>query len=82
MLDTYKKSKLKNTKSQNWKLALSSYRFDVTYRPVQFNSMTDALTRNVKTKNNGKVILIFIQENLLEKLNKDLGCQEIKNFSI
>ena len=33
MLDSFRKSKIKNIKLQNWKLELSGYRFDMEYIP-------------------------------------------------
>ena len=74
MLDNFRKSKIKNLKIQNWKLELSGYRFDIEYRPGQLILGAYALTRNFNAKKNyGHVNSISIQENLLEKLHKDMG---------
>ena len=44
----------------------------------KLNSAADALTRNPKTKKIfGQVSSISLQDNLLEKLHKDLGCPGI-----
>ena len=78
MLDNFRKSKIKNLKIQNWKLELSGYRFDIEYRPVRLNVAADALTRNFNAKKNpGYVNSLIMQDNLLEKLHKRLGCPGI-----
>ena len=57
---------------------MSGYRFDVEYRPGQLNLAADALTRNFNAKKNyGYVNSIAIQDNLLEKLHKEMGCPGI-----
>ena len=64
----------KNLKIQNWKLELSGYHFDVEYRPGKLNLAADALTRNFNAKKNyGHVNSLTIQDNLLEKLHKEIG---------
>ena len=50
MFDNFRRSEMKNIRVQNWRLELSSYRFDIVYRPGLFNYAADALTRNSKTK--------------------------------
>ena len=78
MLYTFRKPEIKNLKIQNWKLKLSGYRFDVEYRPGQLNLAADALTRNFNAKKNyGYVNSLTIQDNLLEKLHKEMGCSGI-----
>ena len=56
MVDNFRRSKIKNIKVQNWRLELSSYRFDIVYRPGPLNYAADALTSNSKTKRNGGMI--------------------------
>ena len=57
---------------------MSGYRFDVEYRPGKSNSAANALTGNPKAKKiYGQVNSISIQDSLLEKLQKDLGCPEV-----
>ena len=72
------RSKIKNTKGQNWRLELSSYHFDIVYRPGSLNYAADALTRNSKTKTKvGLINSMSLKENLLTKLHKELGCPGI-----
>ena len=74
MFDNLRKSKIKNMKIQNWRLELSSYRFDVKYRPGPLNFAADAITRNFKTKvKSAQVSSISVKENLSRKLHTDLG---------
>ena len=78
MFDNFRRSKIKNIKVQNWRLELSSYRFDIVYRPGLLNYAADALTRNSKTKRKGGLInSMSLEENLLTKLHKELGCPGI-----
>ena len=66
MLNSCKKSIIKNIKIQNWKLVLSGYRFDVEYRPGKLNSAADAQTRNPKAKKiYGQFDSISMRDNLL-----------------
>lgn len=45
MYNSRNKSKIKNDKIQRWKVELSSYQFDVVYRPGKDNAAADALSR-------------------------------------
>ena len=57
---------------------MSIYSFKVKYGPGPLNFAADALTKNLKTKvNSAQVSSITIEENLLYKLHKDLGCPGI-----
>ena len=57
---------------------MSGYRFDVEYRPGHLNLAADSLTRNFNAKKKyGYVNLLTLQDNLLEKLHKEMGCPGI-----
>lgn len=45
MFDQIHSSKIKNDKIQRWRLELSSYNFDIIYRPGKDNIVADALSR-------------------------------------
>ena len=65
MFDNFRRSKIKNIKVQNWRLELSSYRFDIVYRPGPLNYTADALTRNSKTnKKCGLINSMSLEEEL------------------
>ncbi len=72
MYDKTRKSKIKNTKIQNWRLELSGFHFEVLYRPGKFNVAADALTQNEEFPKTN-VNSVSIEENLLCKLRKELG---------
>ena len=81
LLDNFRKSKIKNIKIENWKLEFSGYRFDEENRLGKLNSVADALTKNIKAKNeHGQIDSISVHDNELEKLHKDLGCPGITRF--
>ena len=81
-INHFRRSKIKNIKIQNWRLELSSYRFDIKYRPGPLNFAADALTRNFKTKvKSAQVSSITMEDNLLSKLHKDLGCPGITRLN-
>ena len=42
IFDNFRRSKIKNVQVQNWRLELSSYRFDILYRPGPLNYAADA----------------------------------------
>ena len=57
---------------------MSSYRFDVVYRPSPLNYAAYALTRNTKMKRKCEQIgSISSEKNLLRKLHRDLRCPKI-----
>ena len=77
MLENFQRSQIKNIEIHNWRLVLSSHRFEVKYKPGLLNSAADALTRNFNIKVNlAQVSSVSMKENIICKLHVDLAYSE------
>ena len=73
MLDSRKKTKVKNNKILCWRLELASFAYTIRYRPGKQNIVADALTRT-------SCSAITEKSSKLEDLHRELCCPGIARF--